>query len=321
MKKKIIALSVALVLVVAAAVSATLAYFTDEDNLSNKYVIGNIEIDAWEDAVHTDMNDNVINEAKAEINKVGGENETETGFLYDNIFPGDTMEKIVTVDNTGANGAYVAIAVTRTEYRQFNEYIDNYYEAMDGYGKDSAELEALYDDIFVGKGWMDIRYTKTDSTIEDQDGNLLRGYPAAAIDAVKNQAGDYDYFNLKPTEATLIAVDFAKCSGPRAGALRDISTVYGSNMLDQKYYDWVGDNCITVYYYYIPAGKSVELDLTIDVPASIDENSINAFSNMEVNVRATAIQAQGFASAEEAFVALADVYPYFTVQPSTLPVA
>lgn len=311
MKKKIIALSVALVLVVAAAVSATLAYFTDEDNLSNKYVIGDIKIDAWEDAVHTDMNNNTINAAKAEINKVGGANETETGFLYDNIFPGDTMTKEVTVDNTGANGAYVAIAVTRTGYANFNRNIDNYYEAMEGYGPESAALEALYDDIFVGDGWMNIRYSKEGSTIYDSKGKLLRGYPEAAITAVDNQAGDNDYFNNEPTEATLIAVDFAKCAGIKNGTPVNYCTSYAENMLDKKYYDAVGDNCITVYYYYIPAGKSANLDLTIDVPAAIDENSINAFADMEVNVRATAIQAQGFATAEDAFVALADVYPYF----------
>lgn len=308
MKKKIIALSVALVLVVAAAVSATLAYFTDEDNLSNKYVIGNIEIDAWEDAEHIDMNDNVINEAKAEINKVGGENETETGFIYDNIFPGDKMTKEVTVDNTGKNGAYVAIAVTRTGYANFNRNIDGYYE---GLNTADANIEALYDGIFTGSGWMNIRYSKVDSTIYDSNNKLLRGYPEAAIDAVDDQTGATDYFNNPTKDATLIAVDFAKCAGIKNGTPVNYCTSYRENMLDKTYYDAVGDNCITVYYYYIPAGKSVELDLTIDVPASIDENSINAFSNMEVNVRATAIQAQGFATAEDAFVALAKVYPYF----------
>jgi len=310
MKKKIIALSVALVLVVAAAVSATLAYFTDEDNLSNKYVIGDIDIDAWEDAEHIDMNDNVINEAMFDINREleGNENADKTGYIYDNIFPGDTMTKEVTVDNTGANGAYVAIAVTRTSYANFNRNIDGYYE---GLNTADADIEELYDDIFVGAGWMNIRYSKVDSTIYDSNNKLLRGYPEAAIAAVDNQAGDKDYFNNEPTEATLIAVDFAKCAGIKNGTPVNYCTSYRENMLDRKYYNAVGDNCITVYYYYIPAGKSVELDLTIDVPASIDENSINAFSNMEVNVRATAIQAQGFATAEDAFVALADVYPYF----------
>ena len=309
MKKKIIALSVALVLVVAAAVSATLAYFTDEDNLSNKYVIGDIDIDAWENAAHIDMNDNEINGAKKEINKVEGENETETGFIYDNIFPGDTMTKEVTVDNTGKNGAYVAIAVTRTGYANFNRNIDGYYE---GLNTADANIEALYDGIFTGSGWMNIRYSKVDSDIYDSNNKLLRGYPEAALTKVDDQTGNKDYFNNGRTDAeTLIAVDFAKCAGIKNGTPVNYCTSYRENMLDRKYYNAVGDNCITVYYYYIPAGKSANLDLTIDVPASIDENSINAFSGMEVNVRATAIQAQGFESAEDAFVALADVYPYF----------
>ena len=306
MKKKIIALSVALVLVVAAAVSATLAYFTDEDNLSNKYVIGDIDIDAWEDAEHIDRNGNVINEAMFDINREleGNENADKTGFLYDNIFPGDTMTKKVTVDNTGANGAYVAIAVTRTGYKNFNRNIDGYYE---GLNTADAKIEKLYDDIFVGDGWMNIRYSKENSTIYDSNNKLLRGYPEAALTKVDDQTGNKDYFNNGRTDAeTLIAVDFAKHSGNMS-----YCTSYRENMLDRKYYNAIGDNCITVYYYYIPAGKSANLDLTIDVPESIDENSINAFSNMQVNVRATAIQAQGFASAEEAFVALADVYPYF----------
>lgn len=57
MKKKILALCLVVVLAVTAVTGATLAYFTDEEQVTNTMVIGNVEIeidewqydDAWED--------------------------------------------------------------------------------------------------------------------------------------------------------------------------------------------------------------------------------------------------------------------------------
>ena len=48
MKKKIIALSVAFVLVAVAAIGATLAYFTDTETKTNTFTVGGVDIEIIE---------------------------------------------------------------------------------------------------------------------------------------------------------------------------------------------------------------------------------------------------------------------------------
>ncbi|MBQ4648393.1 MAG: hypothetical protein IJB76_04445 [Clostridia bacterium] len=301
MKKKIIALSVALVLVVAAAVSATLAYFTDTEEVNNHFTVGNVDISAIEHVQHIDGADDAHIKMDESLSlDSDGMLETD-GYDYASILPGDTMTKKVTVTNDGANAAYVAIAVYQTNYVDFNRNIDNYYEAMfKEQGKDvDAEMQAIVDAMFIGDSWYDIDYTKEIYGQRYYLGNN------GAVD----QDGSDDYFGVEETQ--LIAVDFAKCSGVKNGVANTFCTPYADNMLDKTYYDAVGKQRIYVHYYYIPAGESVTLDLSIKAPEMLDGNSIQAFENMDLNVRATAIQVDGFDTAKEAFEALAEVYPYF----------
>ncbi|MBQ7048665.1 MAG: hypothetical protein IJN86_06915 [Clostridia bacterium] len=303
MKKKIIALSVALVLVVAAAVSATLAYFTDTEEVNNHFTVGNVDISAIEHVQHIDGADDAHIKMDESLSlDSDGMLETD-GYDYASILPGDTMTKKVTVTNDGANAAYVAIAVYQTNYVDFNRNIDNYYEAMfKEQGKDvDAEMQAIVDAMFIGDSWYDMDYTKEIYGQRYYLGNN------GAVD----QDGSDDYFGVEETK--LIAIDFAKCSGVKkdTGIANTFCTPYADNMLDKTYYDAVGKQRIYVHYYYIPAGESVTLDLSIKAPEMLDGNSIQAFENMDLNVRATAIQVDGFDTAKEAFEALAEVYPYF----------
>lgn len=304
MKKKIIALSVALVLVVAAAVSATLAYFTDTEEVKNHFTVGKVDISATEHVQHIDGADEAHIKMDESLSlDSDGMLETD-GYDYASILPGDTMTKKVTVTNDGANAAYVAIAVYQTNYVDFNRNIDNYYEAMykdQGMTQDKIDvaMQDIVDAMFIGDSWYDIDYTKETYGQRYYLGNN------GAVD----QDGSEDYFG--GTETKLIAVDFAKCSGVKNGVANTVCTPYAANMLDKTYYDAVGKQRIYVHYYYIPKGESVTLDLSIKAPEMLDGNSIQAFENMDLNVRATAIQVDGFDTAKEAFEALAEVYPYF----------
>ena len=328
MKKKIIALTVALVLVVAAAVSASLAYFTDSDKLDNSYSIGNVQIDAWEEVNHFDgafvedtSGDSVGNKFNG-ITTVIGEDVDGGGYEYKGILPGDTMEKIVTVKNKGTTDAYIAVAVKQKGWNEFNTlYVDNYYEKMteeqrafllgDKYVANNldATMQNITDAIFPGWGLKYDKYT---------NGYDLRYYPDVLRD---KQDGKKDYRNTDETK--LIAIDYSVMKGQG----NNKSTGYKYNMFqtetkvlangltvstDPLYSaDTNEDNDrIWVYYYYVRAGESVELDLTVVCPTFFDAHSTKAFDGFKLDVRAAAIQADGFATAKAAFTELNRVYGF-----------
>ena len=58
MKKKITALFLCVALAAIAIVGASLAYFTDTDNETNTFAVGNVKIDLIESRFHRQGNDN-----------------------------------------------------------------------------------------------------------------------------------------------------------------------------------------------------------------------------------------------------------------------
>jgi len=146
--KKLVALVLVAVLAITSVVGTTLAYFTETEQQTNEFTIGNIDIDLWENAKHTDGLDTVI-DAEVELGKGV---DTNPGFEYENIMPGDTMEKIVTVDNNGDFDAYIALVVKQENYLHFNQNIDDYYEAK------GEAMQPIIDAVFPG--W-NLLYDKT----------------------------------------------------------------------------------------------------------------------------------------------------------------
>jgi len=95
MKKKIIALTLCVAMVAIAIVGGTLAYFTDTDEKTNVFTVGDIDIE--------------INEK----NEEGDENAEYDEWLKEQtIMPGEEVDKIVTVENTGSEDAYVRVTIT-----------------------------------------------------------------------------------------------------------------------------------------------------------------------------------------------------------------
>lgn len=82
MKKKITIVCLAAVVAVMAIAGASLAYFTDTEAKQNTFSIGNVDI--------------ILNETSEEADGIPG-TATENGFQYDNIVPGVTYAKNVTV--------------------------------------------------------------------------------------------------------------------------------------------------------------------------------------------------------------------------------
>lgn len=144
MKKKILALALVVVLAVTAVTGATLAYFTDKDDATNTFTVGNVSID--------------LTEPKWDAN--GSEDAPE-------VYPGEALAKDPTVTNDGANPCFVRISVTGWDclnpagaitYR--TDYVDgalgtNWVLHTDGYFYYTKVLavgettDALFDQIVI----------------------------------------------------------------------------------------------------------------------------------------------------------------------------
>lgn len=130
MKKKVLSICLVVALVAIAAISTTLAYFTDTDAQHNTMVIGNIDIDQFEKQLDVDENGNTILadfvDPTAGMMPAAGATAyaderldlsglTVTGEYADDTFVGksnlwadymNAEEKIVFVKNTGKNDVY-----------------------------------------------------------------------------------------------------------------------------------------------------------------------------------------------------------------------
>lgn len=133
-KKKITALCLCVALLAVAVVGASLAYFTDTDNATNTFTVGNVKIDLIESKFHREGNDN------SGDTSIPDPTQTASGMKYvtdghkaftdaeikadaetymadylavkgENMVPGRGVAKCPYVVNTGANDAYIRIRV------------------------------------------------------------------------------------------------------------------------------------------------------------------------------------------------------------------
>ena len=94
MKKKV--LTVALVVaLIAIMVSGTLAYFTDNDKVTNTFTIGSVKIEIWENGTATDEDVRQLGKLTPIVN------------IQNPAGDDSYIDKVVTVKNTGANAAYL----------------------------------------------------------------------------------------------------------------------------------------------------------------------------------------------------------------------
>ena len=149
MKKKIFALMLCIAMLAVAVVGGTLAYFTDEDEATNTFTIGNVDIDLtepkWEETGKTEAED---------------------------AYPGEALAKDPTVTNIGKNPCFVRVSVTgldqfvgeefganavikyRTDYvdgklgENWVLHTDGYYYYTKVLASDAA-TDALFDQIVI----------------------------------------------------------------------------------------------------------------------------------------------------------------------------
>ena len=134
MKKKLTAIFLCVALVAIAVVGASLAYFTDTDEATNTFTVGNVKIDLIESRFHREGNDNsgdlsipdptqTANGMKyvTDGHKAFTDDEIKTdaetyateylAVKGENMVPGRGVAKCPYVVNTGATDAYIRIRV------------------------------------------------------------------------------------------------------------------------------------------------------------------------------------------------------------------
>lgn len=111
-KAKLIVSNVLLGVLTILLVGVTIAYFTDSRQISNTLTSGNVKIMLSEAAVKPDGAGNLIEDANAP-RYFGGIDETSHD--YGVIYPGQTIFKDPTIQNTGSNEAWIAAKVTLTD--------------------------------------------------------------------------------------------------------------------------------------------------------------------------------------------------------------
>lgn len=134
-KKTILVAAIAVMLVAALVVGGTLAYFTDKDNATNTFTVGNVDIELLESSLHRE-NAGIANGATSDselwsnVDKLGTGNTSKykagdtfytddqikanaREYKCDNVMlnPGESYHKMPYVVNTGKNAAYIRIRV------------------------------------------------------------------------------------------------------------------------------------------------------------------------------------------------------------------
>ena len=174
MKKKITALCLCVALLAVAIVGASLAYFTDTDNATNTFTVGNVKIDL--------------------IEQQTGEDGLEDFDQNKPLVPGksndgNAVSKIVTVKNTGANDAWVWVDIkvptvlVSTDIQKASKETFNALH-WNSYGH--------FTTAYNGTG----TYTASPIAdgIIDKDGNVTNKDMVAVADGLWN---DFEYFGIE----------------------------------------------------------------------------------------------------------------------------
>lgn len=272
-KKQIVALATCVATVALSVAGATLAYFTDKDKVNNTFTIGNIDIDLYEYAGRDGNGDYDGMKFQERLD-------------FTEIMPGDEMVKIPMIENTGANAAYVRVAVQINNHEKRNAAIDEAYAELG-----QEKVQEKYNYIFNGWG---INNTKAADGIEGYT-NGIRGSMAQRTSTTEG--------------VTIIGIDSVRCPNATAGyqweAWNMFQTEAEKNDASQNFEDKAtadgyyakalnADSNLYVFYLRLEPGKSYELFQGLNVPAEFTAEQLAMFEGMKIDIYADAIQVDNF---------------------------
>lgn len=282
MKKKLTAVALVVCMLAVMLVGASLAYFTDKDQVTNTFTVGNVKIDLYE---YTDEDQ----DGKPDTNKKYQEH-----MYLSHVMPGDEIVKIPYIKNTGSEDAYVRVFVQINNHEKRNKAIDEAYENL---GQD--EVQGKYDYIFNGWG---INNTKAADGITGYD-NGIRGSMA------KRES------NVEGVE--IIGIDSVRCPYVSAGyqweawnifQTNEEKTNHSQNMewTNNGYYMIALNKDSNLYVFYLklkPRSENEDGYKLFDglrVPTDFTGDQLQMFEGLEINIYADAIQAANFEDGENA---------------------
>lgn len=109
MKKKILAICLVAALAATAAISGTLAYFTDNEEATNTFTVGNVDVKLHESQYTMHVDGKTADDIKADAETYLSSYLATEG---ENIVPGIWVKKAPYVENAGKNPAYVRVVVS-----------------------------------------------------------------------------------------------------------------------------------------------------------------------------------------------------------------
>ena len=252
--KKTIAIVMLVVLVAAVSVLGTLAYLTDTKTARNTFTLGNVKIDL----IEQQKGETGLEEFKDKKVLVPGKSND-----------GNAVSKIVTVENTGTQDAWVWVELKIPTYLVSNAYpTDESRNALhwNSYGCFNVEYnEGNYWRLAIADGIVDEDHKVTAANMVAVEDGLWYDY--------KFVSRDDNYVTIRTKMQKKLPA--GKVSLP---------------CLAQVYMDWR----------VVPNEDGSQLIL----PAGDDPISVNA--SWEVIVNAYAIQADGFATVDEAIAGYAN---------------
>ena len=113
MKKKIFGMTLVVCIVALSIAGASMAYFTDVEEVTNIFTAGNVDIELSEAAVLADAVGNLVkDEGSARLSVKANESNVQKD--YGTIFPSQSIFKDPTIKNVGSEKAYVGAIITVT---------------------------------------------------------------------------------------------------------------------------------------------------------------------------------------------------------------
>ena len=236
MKKKILTVALVLVLI-AIMVSGTLAYFTDNDEVTNTFTIGSVKIEIYE-------NDNATTSDTISLGKL-------TPVVKET--PSDDVSyinKVVDVKNIGANDAYIrthiAVPTALIDYLQLDVTTDGWTYNGTLVGSSTATVKGVAYTVFTYDHAAAVApndftnellqgvYLKSDVDLaENADGNLVfvkktNGeitHNSGFVAHTKNADGTYTSANVN----ILVASEAIQTQGFENGATNALNSGFGAN--------------------------------------------------------------------------------------------
>lgn len=292
MKKKVTAVCATVALAAVALGGATLAYFTDHDQVENNFTIGDVKIDLWENGAILDKDGEVVQEVV--------EQEQE-GITYENLMPTYKIQKQPIVANTSSQSAYVRVAVVMNNLAEINAAIDGVYEEK---GYSAEAIQAVYDDVFEGWG---INYSKRADFPSGSrmwmDSRVGADSPVLCnVDTIA-RIND-NYYRIDCANAFMTAEEKSLENGD---GIFDVNW----DDLDVSYYVDAAKTGERVYVFYLKldANQGYKLFEGLNVPADFTAEQMAMFDGLKIGIYADAIQTVGFDNYTDAFNALEDEHP------------